>query len=125
MSLKIKSLSIKSFDLVSFPIGLTSTNRKLNFVPIPVELDTQHDILADLKDDFFHYQVYNNGKLTGGPYTPEYYTFISNFSFSRPIFLLSLNSSNFSLKYDVHFRWDLDNIGFTLADTQKKVFDYK
>ncbi|XP_055296731.1 uncharacterized protein LOC129565652 [Sitodiplosis mosellana] len=38
----------------------------------PVEFDTQHEVLADLKDEFCHYKLYNNGRLTGGTYNADW-----------------------------------------------------
>ncbi|XP_031629601.1 uncharacterized protein LOC116344892 [Contarinia nasturtii] len=37
-----------------------------------VEIHTERDILADLKDDFVYYKVFNNGNVTGGPYNPDW-----------------------------------------------------
>lgn len=42
-----------------------------NVANILVKFDTRNEILADLKDEFFHYKLYNSGKLTGGTYNAE------------------------------------------------------
>lgn len=42
------------------------------FDAISVEFHTDSDVLAELKDDSVHYIVYNDGNVTGGPYSTDW-----------------------------------------------------